>query len=687
MRAVQRIFAVFCSIALLPMAAAAQGGADKDQRGAEFTCPVGGETFRQDVEMMFYPLEGLPNGSSFGGQLSDRMVPVCPGNGLALAPAYDGNEGDPEAFTDYTPEEIAKLPALIASAEYTAIAGEAAYLRLYWLATKLGRPALQRFHLLQHVSWVGATPEQHRANLERFVSLGEGLISAPDFDPERRWKARYFVANALRELGRFDEAKAKLDGLQADWEVEWAKLAAANPANPHFEEDGEGQDYFSGSILSLLDAIAERDNDYHPVSMMGDKVANSTCGNLDDSFPPATENTKRGCAKRKADQARWQTDWQDGRSLRVDPAALAAQCKTFPVEQREEILANACDTAEYWVKYQERQAEAKRLLKSPKALDLRCKGVNIPDRYSRAKTALGEACLKRRDIVLEADTTALAAKLREQPSEYDRLCTREYPDMHSMNPVELACERVQNERNDALANKELTRLAKMSEADIWTECERTNGGRDAKGFTLSFRCSDIKFKREDAQWKALEAEPEKLAATCAKPYDEREEWLQLKCSFYNDDRKRDAAMELAKDHSKLVTACAATPVPQRDAILQRSCNSFRRCVVVRADELPFSEASVAHMLEAPDPSALSTACYASVEKADAAYARYRADPKSLRASCKPETELAEEPYDPELCARYARGEDVFAEISSEYSDRDIIAPPPVISRPLKPIKD
>ena len=202
-----------------PVMAIAQ---DNDGREA-FICAIGGEAFHQAVAVNFFPLESLPNGSSPGGDRSDIMVPICPGNGLAMAPKYDGNEGDPEAFTDYSPAELAQLPALIASPAYKALSGEAAYWRLYWLATKLGRPVAQRFHLLQHVSWVGVTPELHRANLERFVTDADVLIADPAFDANRRTLARYYVANALRELGQFDAAKARLlqifeaTGLEDPW--------------------------------------------------------------------------------------------------------------------------------------------------------------------------------------------------------------------------------------------------------------------------------------------------------------------------------------------------------------------------------------------------------------------------------------------------------------------------------------
>lgn len=667
--------------AALLLAMAPATPAPEAPKGTEFTCPVGGERFLQDVEAPFYPLEGLPNGSSMGGQFSDRMVPICPGNGLVMVPKYDGEDGDPEAMTAYTPEEIAELPALIASPEYKALANEAAFFRLYWLATKLGRPTMQRFHLLQHVSWVGQKPEQHRANLERFLALGEPLIAAPDFDPDRRWQARLYLANALRELGRFDEAKARLETLWTEWQAEWAKRQAANPVNEHFYVDGEdGHDLFSDGIDMLLGVIADRDDDYQPVAMMGEQVANAICDNLDDGYPPVTETTKRGCLKRKLDKEEQEKLLEEQVALQGDYLELSKRCETTPKADRSEALAWACDEAEgkamAAAEMLRRDMEAEGLLKNPKALDEQCKSVTMPQyRYASAKTGLGQACLDRSEAQLKASSKTLAAKFRKQPAEYARLCTWGYPDPSTVDPVELACGEVKSERDQARDDAERARLGKMSEDQIWAECEKQKAAEEsepggvlaARAYSaLAFRCADIRSDRDAANWEALKADPEKRAAVCAKPFQEQEEWQQDGCHRYNEELEDAAALKLAFDHDQLVASCAATPMPERTTILREACRSYLKCVVVRADELPFFETYLGGMGVPDDPAELRPACYGTVEKAAVAYARYRADPKSLRASCEPETEYASplDKTDLQICERYARGEDVFSEDSA-----------------------
>ncbi len=565
---------------------------------------------------------------------------------------------------------------LIASPDYKALSGEAAYWRLYWLATKLGRPVAQRFHLLQHVSWVGATPEQHRANLERFVVDADTMLADPDFDVNRRNRARYYVANALRELGQFDAAKARLQAMHAEWELAVAKQIMDTPADPNFENvyldeqrtdasNGNGYGFgFGANITQLLEAVEARDIDYFPVSLMGDKWANAVCRDLDDSFPPATASTKANCAKRMAAKtdkyANLQKDHDASQALLANPAKLNPLCTATPEDKREPILSEACRLSEYYANQKRMEAGSASLLKSPKALDLQCKSLKFT-LNDQPKTALGMACQKRREVTNEAEATSLAAKFRTQPAEYDRMCTMKYPESYSDDPLESACARVKVERDDARDTEIEARLSKMSEAEIWAECEKTNGGNDAEGYKLRFRCSDISGAREEAQWQTLESDPTLLAEKCALPFEEREEWYQMRCHYRQESMEDDAAKVMAKDHTALVTACAATPVQDRDAILTKVCRGYRKCLVVRFDELPFSAASNGDWTEARDHSELSTACYATVEKADAAYARYAQDPKSLRASCVPETEFAEAPQDADTCARYAMGVDVFAE--------------------------
>ncbi|MFZ1566933.1 hypothetical protein [Sphingorhabdus sp.] len=675
-----------------------------EHRGV-FTCPVGGEEFYQNVEMNYFPLESLPNGSNPGGQLSDIMVPICPGNGLVLAPKYDGNDGDPEAFADYSPEELAKLPALIASKDYKALSGEANYLKLYWLSDKLGRPSMQRFHLLQHVSWIGKTAEQHRRYLEMFVAQADALIDSPDFASERRLRSRYYVVNALRELGRFDEAKARLTALQTEWDAQLSIIRAKQPPeDPNFESerDFDDNDAFSDSFFEQMAAIEARDNDTFPVSMMGDKWANAVCGNIEDSVHPVTDLTKANCAKRMAERkayyANSQKDYKASQDLLGDPVKLAQQCKTFPEEQRDRILAEACRLADYQANRDKMEAGAAQLLKNPNALDLQCKGL-VFGRYATPKTALGMACQARREAINDAETIALTKKFRSQPAEYDRLCTKASPQLTSDDPVEAACGQVKDERDDDRNDKERARLDTMNEAQIWAECEAKEAERNnwpagvpmVVDYTpLSGRCADIRQDREEALWKALEADPVKLAEKCALPDDQQEEWYNMRCYYRQQRQEDDAALAMARDRAKLIATCDATPVQQRDRVLYKACNNYRKCVVVQIAELPFDHAAAYAYGGQRDLSELASLCFDTSGEADAAFAKYAKDPKSLRAdSCKDIVPDLADPYQADLCKRYAAGENIYKDSADSALDladeklgnsKTLIAPPPPVRK-------
>jgi hypothetical protein len=651
-----------------------------------FMCPVGGEQFEQNVGWIGYPLAARPDGGVLGSELTDMMIPECPGNGLVMVPKHDGEADDEDAFAPYSSEELAMLPALAASPEYQELRKEARYYRLYWIGKKLGRPPAQQLHLLQHISYIAGPPEQQRRYLQFFVDETDAILAGGQPDkpdkpdktdkPDKIVQLRfhYYVANALRQLGRFDEARTRIAKIDADVRTLRAGRTAQPPANPHFEDDyGDGGEPPEEGIASvaqeLLKAIDASDTDKHPVSMMSDKVANSICNSVDDDYPPATELTKSNCAKRAAEKKSYYETLEKNsnaeQALLDDPVKLATMCKATPAEKREEILDSACWRSEREAMREQIESGAAKLLKTPKALDVQCKTVIIPSRYASPKTALGEACQKRREVTREAEATALAAKFRKQPAEFERQCTEEYPDASSENPVEMACYRVQHEGDAARDAILEARLSKMTEAQIWAECEKTHGGDDVPGFTMGFRCRDMERKREDARWKALEADPEKLAATCAIPYDKQEEWYRSRCFDRQEQIEDGQAMAMAKDHAVLMARCDATPVPERDQILHKACSGYRKCLVMRADELPFSVANIVSMSGTIDPAEMHSACFETAEKANAAFARYQTDPKALRASCKPETEFAEEPYDAEMCARYAKGEDVFADAGSD----------------------
>ncbi len=613
----------------LPVAKAQDTAPDSGQ-GTQFICPVGGEEFQQFVDIAYYPLEGLPNGSSPGGNISDIMVPVCPSNGLAMVPAYDGESGAAEAMTAYTPEELTKLPALIASPEYKALAAEAKYLRLYWLAGKLGRPSNQRFHLLQHVSWIGATPKQHRAYLERFVREGGALIDSTDFDPARRTRSKFFIANALRELGRFDEAQTRLAELRKEWDNALAEMARQNPEDPNFEDEETEGDGFGSSIAELLGAIADHDDDYFPVSMMGDKWAAAVCRDLDDSFPPATKMTKRGCEMRKARKAQQESEWVAEQKLSENPAKLAQLCKATPEDKRDTILNMACATAEYQAELEKMEAESARLLKNPAALDPRCVGMEIR-RYATPKHALAMACQKRREAANDAKQIEYVVRFEKNPKLVDQLCTMEYPQYGSDDPLEAACAGAVSDRNYRKHEAELTQLKALPRAELEVRCKASDVDASERSNALQFACADLVTERETAERAAWQASPAKLAAACDTSVKSRysDNMLERLCGEREENRLDVAARNFAYDRPAMVSMCKATPHLERSAEQARACESYLKCILTPRDSLIDDAAlAAADFTEERYGDGLLMRCYDSLEDADNAAAKFGAAAKT-----------------------------------------------------------
>lgn len=495
MKILPTIFACFLALSVAsPLAAQDAEGAATDDFVQTFTCPVGGKTFRQRVDVGGYPLLSLPNGSTPGGEFSDNGVPECPDNGLVLPPKYDGEEGNPEAFAPYSAEEIAKLPTLIGSPDYRALGQEARYVRLYWLAGQLGRPAIQRFHLLQHVSWVGLTPDHHRRNLELFVKDADALVDGPEIDPDHRTLAKYYVVNALRELGRFDEAAARLTLVEADWHKRRAIRKAQE--DPNFFEDGDDlSDELPEPMLQMRDAIATRNVDVFPVAMMSDRWANAVCNEMTGL---ETERTRRDCKSRKSErEAALKTAEKTLEAAaalgKKTPAKLGAMCAASATVDQDPVLSAACHT----LRQKNMAAQAEMLLANTEALDPQCKGMKIP-RYATPKNALAKACQQRAETLLEAQVETLTQTMRATPAEYDRQCHWEYANEVSEDPVESACAAVGEERRSVLNEAERARINKLSDAELRAECARLSADKDDDNFTLRWRCDEIDADKKKA---------------------------------------------------------------------------------------------------------------------------------------------------------------------------------------------
>lgn len=213
-----------------------------------FTCPVGGETFEDDVIASRTTSGRRPDGRPYG---SLEIVPLveCPGNGLVL---FDN---------DFTADEIALLTPLVASARYQAMRqGETPHYRAWWLMRALGREPAVLAGTLLTASWESDRDRERKARYQN--AFVEAAQAVPRSEAQDWFHYTVRAANALRELGRFEEAGARLDLLEA---------SEAWPKDP---DSREGARLLIEGLRAL---IAERNRHSEPTNLVPARVAARRC--------------------------------------------------------------------------------------------------------------------------------------------------------------------------------------------------------------------------------------------------------------------------------------------------------------------------------------------------------------------------------------------------------------------------
>ncbi|MBV9931790.1 MAG: hypothetical protein JO013_12710 [Alphaproteobacteria bacterium] len=263
--------------ALLAASALGQGTARRTM-----TCPVGGESFDYVVPVGVPPLGERPDGKPYGTP-APTPLPECPSNGLVL-------------YKDYTPAEVEKLTPLVGSDDYQALRkADTAYYRAYWLMKKMEVPAqLQLLALLQAGWEADGRPELRARYLAEFADASAKVERRPN---ELRWigmEAR--AVNALRELGRFDEAKARLEGIpfkSLDVPVPEGEAATEKAVS-----DARLRRAWLGFLTAMGPAIARKDASLEPFDLLPRSVALGRCLDAGAALP---DPQKAFCESEKAE--------------------------------------------------------------------------------------------------------------------------------------------------------------------------------------------------------------------------------------------------------------------------------------------------------------------------------------------------------------------------------------------------
>ena len=216
----------------------------------EFVCPVGGEKFTADVIASMTSWGQRPDGRRYG---TTPIVPLpeCPQNGFV----FIGEE--------FTEAEVDKLTPLVLGSEYQALRKtDTLRYRAWWLMDKLGQDSFDMAFTLLAASWETDEDLSRKERYQRqFIDAAQKLPWSEEKREDWFW-ANVRAANALRELGQFDDSNALLESLDT-------------PSKR--SKDEEGQKWAAALISGLKQLNAELNRSLEPTNLIPAMVAATRC--------------------------------------------------------------------------------------------------------------------------------------------------------------------------------------------------------------------------------------------------------------------------------------------------------------------------------------------------------------------------------------------------------------------------
>ena len=265
-----RILVLAAAAAALACPAAAWAGMPVTET---MTCPIGGGSFSFTTTVSYSTYGERPDGKPYGSWTFPLALPECPDNGLVL-------------YKDYTPEEVARLEPLVASEAYQALRKEdTPYYRAYWLMKAMGLGPERYLWALLQASWEAQDKPELR---KRYLTeLAETSATVPPRPADLNWIGMEGRAiNALREVGRFEEASARL-----------AKVPLAGLAATGETAEAKSRRGWHGFFTAIGPVIERKDSSIEPLDMLPRSVAFGRCI---DQAATIGEADKAFCTKESA---------------------------------------------------------------------------------------------------------------------------------------------------------------------------------------------------------------------------------------------------------------------------------------------------------------------------------------------------------------------------------------------------
>lgn len=201
------------------------------------TCPIGGETFEYQAMASTSSFGAMLDGMPIGPGPNPYAPPICPTNKLVM-------------YRDFTKAELETLTAIIAKPDYVAAASsETPHYLIYRLARALGDAEALPWVMLS-ATWEAKNAGEGDPRVARYNGEFVALVleEKPDSSDFRSIALRARAANALRELGRFDEAEALRKS-----------IVIAPDAGGADDDARANREGWSGYLTALAAPIAARD--------------------------------------------------------------------------------------------------------------------------------------------------------------------------------------------------------------------------------------------------------------------------------------------------------------------------------------------------------------------------------------------------------------------------------------------
>lgn len=243
----KRIILTLAGSAMLTLLTAAPATAGFPVK-RQMICAIGGERFIHTTTGSYSTMGSRPDGKPYGSWEFPLEQPECPGNRLIM-------------YKDFDADELRRLTDLIARPEYRALRDDPQYYRLHWLMREMGSDPAEHLWALAQAAWQVPEGSPQRARyLDEFASGIAALTKAPASLDDLAMHGRRI--NALRELGRFDEAAALLAGTSLD------PLRAAGDG-----EDADNRKGFLRYFDMLRKLVARGDASAEPLDFLPSHIA------------------------------------------------------------------------------------------------------------------------------------------------------------------------------------------------------------------------------------------------------------------------------------------------------------------------------------------------------------------------------------------------------------------------------